>query len=82
MLIALPAALVIAALGLERLLEVFALNAPGRQAARAVVLTAVLLAELVLNTRTYFVDFAAQCPLWRRPTDALCLVPGQLSAPA
>ena len=61
MLIALPAALLIAAIGLDRLLEVFTLNEPVRRAARAVVVVGVLAAALILNTRTYFVDFAGQC---------------------
>ena len=61
MLVALPAAILLAALGLEQCLAVLALAGPERATARRVALSAMLASTLVLNGRAYFVDFAARC---------------------
>ncbi|MCC6191464.1 MAG: glycosyltransferase family 39 protein, partial [Anaerolineales bacterium] len=60
MLIALPAALLLAAVGLEQLLAAFTPGQAGRAAARVAAALA-LLAVAVLNLRTYFSDFVAEC---------------------
>jgi 4-amino-4-deoxy-L-arabinose transferase-like glycosyltransferase len=61
MLIALPAALIFAAVGLERLLGVLALGGPARATARAAFFGLVLGAAALLNLRAYFSDFVSQC---------------------
>jgi 4-amino-4-deoxy-L-arabinose transferase-like glycosyltransferase len=61
MLIAVPAALILAALGLEQILGVFALSEPGRAVARVAFLGLVLAAVALLNLRAYFTDFVSQC---------------------
>ena len=61
MLIALPAAILLAAIGLERILSVFGLTESGRIVAGWGLVSFVLAAALLFNTRVYFQDFAAQC---------------------
>jgi 4-amino-4-deoxy-L-arabinose transferase-like glycosyltransferase len=61
MLIALPAAILLAAVGLERLIQVITPWGTGLAAARVLWVAGLLTATLVLNLRTYFMDFAAQC---------------------
>jgi 4-amino-4-deoxy-L-arabinose transferase-like glycosyltransferase len=61
MLVALPAAVLFAAIGLEQVLRLFTLTDAGHAAVRRLS-TALLLAVILLfNARAYFVDFAAQC---------------------
>jgi hypothetical protein len=60
MLIALPAALVLAAVGLDQIVgALLPLSAPSR--ARLALPAALLLAVAILNVRAYFYDFAANC---------------------
>jgi hypothetical protein len=61
MLVALPAVILLAALGLEQILPLLSLAGTERQGARRVVLSALLAAVLVLNWRAYFVDFGMRC---------------------
>lgn len=61
MLIALPAALLLAALGLEQLLTVLTLADAPRRFPRVAVSLAVVGAIALLNIRAYFYDFVAQC---------------------
>lgn len=60
MLIALPAALIMAAIGLDQLAALLAPDTVSRRA-RLIVAGAALAAVFALNVRTYFIDFAAQC---------------------
>jgi hypothetical protein len=61
MLVALPAVMLLAAIGLDQLLEILRLNEPARQLARSAVLLFAMLAILSLNFRAYFLDFAQRC---------------------
>ncbi|MBI3361871.1 MAG: glycosyltransferase family 39 protein, partial [Chloroflexi bacterium] len=61
MLIALPAAILLAALGWEQVLGVLSLAGPDRAAARVAFSAFVISAVLLINVRAYFVDFAAKC---------------------
>ena len=57
---ALPAAILFAAIGLDRILSVL-LQEPGQRAIRVGVSAFVMVAVLILNVRTYFLDFAGHC---------------------
>ncbi len=61
MLAALPAAILLAAVGLSHVWAIWSLNEPERRAVRLSISTFVLTAVLALNLRTYFVDFAQRC---------------------
>lgn len=61
MLIALPAAILLAAVGLDEFLKVIALsNAVGRKG-RAVIAGLVVVSVAVLNLKSYFIDFVSKC---------------------
>lgn len=61
MLIALPAALLLAAVGLGELLDLTSLsNSVGRNARRLIV-GMILVSVAVLNLKSYFIDFASKC---------------------
>ncbi len=61
MLAALPAAIALAAIGVDELLKRWGLDAPAHRASRTAVLGALLGGVLLLNVRTYFFDFAGRC---------------------
>ncbi|MCC7359569.1 MAG: glycosyltransferase family 39 protein [Anaerolineales bacterium] len=61
MLITLPAALLLAAVGLEQVLALVTLADAPKRAARVAVSAALLGAIGLLNVRAYFYDFVAQC---------------------
>jgi hypothetical protein len=61
MLVTLPAAIVCAAVGLERVLVVLAIDGPEHRGARLAISGCLLASVLLLNWRAYFVDFAARC---------------------
>jgi 4-amino-4-deoxy-L-arabinose transferase-like glycosyltransferase len=60
-LVALPAAILLAAVGFREALVVLGLDAPGRRLARSGLVATVLVAALKLNVRTYVFDFAQRC---------------------
>ena len=60
-LIVLPAAILMAAIGLELVLNVLALTAPDRRPIRIGVLACFVGAIALINLQSYFVDFATQC---------------------
>lgn len=61
MLMALPATLVMGAIGLEQVLELFGIGWENAKTAYSFSVSVVLLSLLVLNLWTYFGDFAGQC---------------------
>ena len=61
MLIALPAALLLAGVGLEEFLRVLSLSNSVGWKARATIAGLILVAAAVLNIKSYFVDFALKC---------------------
>ncbi len=61
MLVALPAATLLAATGLEQGLVALARAGLEQRGTRQALVSCVLASALVLNTRAYFVDFAARC---------------------
>jgi len=61
MLIALPAALLLAAVGLEEFLGLVSLSNSVGKNARIVVVALVLVGAAVLNMKSYFMDFAYRC---------------------
>lgn len=61
MLLALPAAMILAAIGLDRILELFGLGWREARSAYRLWISAILLSLLVFNLWTYFGDFAGQC---------------------
>lgn len=61
MLMVLPAAMLLAGLGVELLLQTVALAAPERRTARTGVVLGLVAALAILNLQTYFLDFAGQC---------------------
>jgi hypothetical protein len=60
-LVALPAVVLLAALGFDQLLDALRFNEAGRTLARSTIMLCVLLAILSLNFRAYYVDFAQRC---------------------
>ena len=61
MLIALPAAILLAAVGLEEFLRVLSLSNSVGWKARAAIAGLILVGAAVLNLKSYFVDFALRC---------------------
>jgi hypothetical protein len=61
MLIALPAAILLAAVGLEEFLGVLSLSNPVGWKARAAIAGLILVSAAILNLKSYFVDFALRC---------------------
>ncbi|MCI0555422.1 MAG: hypothetical protein L0287_31135, partial [Anaerolineae bacterium] len=61
MLMALPAAFVMCAIGLEQVLELFGMGWENTKTAYSFSVSVVLLSLLILNLWTYFGDFAGQC---------------------
>ncbi|OGO70350.1 MAG: hypothetical protein A2Z37_05670 [Chloroflexi bacterium RBG_19FT_COMBO_62_14] len=61
MLIALPAAILLAAVGLEELLGVLSLSNSVGWKARAAIAGLILVSAAILNLKSYFVDFALRC---------------------
>ena len=61
MLMALPAAMIMAATGLEYVLKIFGLDWESRRSAYVFSVSAVLTSLLIFNLWTYYADFAGQC---------------------
>lgn len=61
MLMALPAAMIMASVGLEYILNMFGLEWESRRAAYTFSVSAVLLSLLIFNLWTYYADFAGRC---------------------
>ncbi len=61
MLMVLPAAILLAALGIDLMLTVLALAVPERRMARLSVMVSLLIVAATLNLQSYFLDFAGQC---------------------
>lgn len=61
MLVALPAAIILAAVALDRSFALLLVDGPERRGLRLAVTSVLLAAILLLNWRAYFVDFAARC---------------------
>ena len=61
MLAAFPAAILLAALGLDKCLSLFVGDEPARAFLRSAVATLVLTSVLALGLRTYYSDFALRC---------------------
>jgi hypothetical protein len=61
MLMALPAALIMAAIGLDQMLEYFGLGWKQARAAYGLSVSAILVSLLIFNLWTYYGDFAGQC---------------------
>lgn len=61
MLMALPAALIMAALGLDQILELLGIGFQAKHKAYTISVTAVLASLIVFNLWTYYGDFAGQC---------------------
>jgi 4-amino-4-deoxy-L-arabinose transferase-like glycosyltransferase len=61
MLMALPAAFIMGAIGLEQVLELFGMGWENTKTAYSFSVSVVLLSLLILNLWTYFGDFAGQC---------------------
>jgi len=61
MLIALPAAILLAAVGLEEFLGLASLSNSVGKNARNLIVGMILLSVMVLNLKSYFIDFASKC---------------------
>lgn len=61
LLAAMPAVALLAAVGLERLIQGVALDAPERRAARAALVGGLAVLVAALNLQAYFVDFLSNC---------------------